>query len=118
MKFREYLKELAKPTRKLEQLILDVSELIGKVEASNIANSIETNPHRYTKSKLAESLISLIYEILTKDRPEGYEVAEFQIDNTKFLKKIEKFREKTPKFNSICIRLPDIIEEYSKTWTK
>lgn len=119
LKFRQYIKELAQsPSRTMEKLILDISELAGKEVAGLVANDLEKNPHRHSKDKLVKSLISVVYEALTKDRPENYEVADFHVDETKFHKNIDKFREKNPKFNSICIRLGDVAEEYSKSWTK
>lgn len=119
LKFREYIKELAQsPSRTMEKLILDILEMTSKEVAGLVSNDVEKNPHRYSKDKLVKSLISVIYEALTKDRPENYEIADYNVDESKFYKNIDKFREKNPKFNSICIRLQAVVEEYSKSWSK
>ena len=119
LKFREYIREWGQPpSRAMEKLILDISELAGKEAASSVANDLEKNPHRHSKDKLVKSLISVVYEAFTGDRPENYEVADLHVDESKFHKSIQKLREKNSKFNSICIRLGDVAEEYSKSWEK
>lgn len=115
MKFREYLSELEvlkQPSIKFQQFILEIAEMINKEVAKQVSEIVEKNPRSETTEEIVRSMTYLMYEALTKDQIEKYPKTEFSVDDDKYSKAIKKFREKNPKFNSLCIRLKDFVDQY------